>query len=1001
MESSIYFYTDCHFRESNSIEISKIASISRIVNNDHNQYIYFVFSGDIAFSGKSIEYEAFEEFVSEIRNQTNKNIEIIVCPGNHDINYQKEEEYTLDSLTNDTKKSNIVEAAKKRFSKMAAYYAFERKNVNYVKDDDYLSHLSFSCDEKEIIFYSLNNVLFSCFGSTNSSDSTRGYAYIPDKTIGKIKRNYPNQLVVLLMHFPIDYFSSDFGHEFKDRINTNVDLILNGHLHVNEESMFIGKGDVTVIQGTYFSDKGLTDKGGFTKIDLRNMDYCSFRWDDDSSYIEQFPKRKIYLNSSKRNSYGISFDDEYLNELTKCTILDDVFSIEDIFVFPNLQKEKYDDINEKNTFIKDFSSFCSKLKNKGVAFIYGDEGSGKTLLAKYLTLSLFNENFIPILCNGESLSKAKSLNSLVKRQINEMYHDSNLVKSKFDNEFSKNDKVLIIDDYYEYDNSALVEAKKIFGEIIVIAKSKQNSFIKKPKYIDGEVTMELSIQPMVKTKRREFTYKFHSALANSGKKASLDKEQFFSAVENQLESISFNDICDPLSLACIEIKAFQSIESFDNNMFSSVNQARSLLFLENVKNKYNSNYNLLSLKRIISNLAYSLYEQGIQEFSPEIITLAINEEMNNYGDSGITASNLSKIMIEALIVKELNNLNYSFVDRDVFSYYIAFYIHNQIEDGDYKAFTKLLSKDIFIPINFNIMMCISSIYDNKVIPNKIIDLVLNEAKNQPQLDASNFSINGITKEKQEELKRLTEDDIRIINERQDTVEKEKHDAYLINRDNLYYVESVPESVKDITTWLDKLKICCVLLKNFSGSLKIKYKEKLINLVISLPNIVLYKFNDYLFKELDDIYAALKENAPQESVVSNMMAFNNYIISIKRAFILSTYDYGARCFTDNASKDILKTIINKPNSELVMTQKLMFESFTVRGDGFVNSCSSIINNKEIKDNSFIKSAARLIGRRYIAENFELCNSKYKSFVNLIFNSPKEALQYKAIEERKMK
>ena len=73
-----------------------------------------------------------------------------------------------------------------------------------------------------------------------------------------------------------------------------------------------------------------------------------------------------------------------------------------------------------------------------------------------------------------------------------------------------------------------------------------------------------------------------------------------------------------------------------------------------------------------------------------------------------------------------------------------------------------------------------------------------------------------------------------------------------NKDNLYYVDIVPPEVKEINTWLDKLKVCCVLLKNFSSTIKRTYKEKLIDLIISLPNLVLYKFNDYLFKELDKL-----------------------------------------------------------------------------------------------------------------------------------------------------
>lgn len=155
----------------------------------------------------------------------------------------------------------------------------------------------------------------------------------------------------------------------------------------------------------------------------------------------------------------------------------------------------------------------------------------------------------------------------------------------------------------------------------------------------------------------------------------------------------------------------------------------------------------------------------------------------------------------------------------------------------------------------------------------------------------------------------------------------------------------------------------------------------------------------MFKELDNLYAVLKESSIKNSVKSNIGWFNDFIISTKRAFILSTYDYGSRCFTDIASKELLKKSIEDANSELKIIQNLMFQSFIIRGDSFIRSCTDLIKNPKYKDNSFVKVSAKLIGRRYIIENFELCTKSYISFVNLIFKSPREAFRYKALTNSK--
>ena len=833
--------------------------------------------------------------------------------------------------------------------------------------------------------------MFSCFGKENKSDSTREHAYLSEKTISSIKREKPNKMVFLLMHFPIDYFSANDARFFKEKISKNVDVILNGHLHTPEKEILIGKENVSLIQGDYFSEGGLNESGSFIKIDLSQNKYYEFKWEDDS-YVEQDKVIDLNISASKWNANNISFNKDYQMQLVNCDILDKKFNIEDIFVFPYMWKEKYGDSKEKDTIIKEFSSLLNKTKSNPYIFIYGDEGSGKTSLSKYLTLLFFNENYFPVLCDGDQFKENVDIEKIVKKQIKEMYSSSDV--SKFYNEASTSRKILIIDNYSQYDDEVLIKANEIFKSIIIIARTDKKELINKPCLIEDSETLEFTIQPMVKSKRKEFTYKLYTALTSLGEQSNLTKEQFFVFIEKQLSALNINDICDPISLAYIEINAFHSSDSFDNSLFSNVNQAKSLILLDNKNKSNNYNYNTDVVNRIISYIAYSMYKDSKQEFFLKDVDSAIEQEKNTYGDPGIKNKDFVKLMQDSLIFKGLIDKDgYTFFNRDIFSYFIAYFIHLQLED-DSSYFTDLLNKDIFVPLNFNILMCLTSIYKSKIIPNKIIDLIYEQVDGIPLLDESNFSVAGITKEKQEELKRLTQEDVDKINDIQDEHEKEKHNNYLKNKDNLYYVDIVPKQVKEINTWLDKLKICCILLKNFSSLIKIDRKQKLIKLVISLPNLILYQFNDYLFKELDNLYAELKgrfENTSNASVISK---FNNFIISTKRAFILSTYDYGSRCFNDNACKELLKEsckVTDSPDSELNIVQRLMFESFIIHGESFIKSCSAIIKDTKYKDNSFLKISAKLIGRRYVIENYETCNKKYKSFMGLIFKDQKEVIQ----------
>lgn len=988
MNCSVYFLSDCHFSEDFDISNEKIVSFSTIIKNDLNEYIYFVISGDIAFSGKFIEYEKFISFFNEIVKKSGKEIKLITCPGNHDINFNNQE-YTLSSLIEDTNKYNIRNSYIKRISLMASYYTFENNYVKAEKDDDYLSHISFYIDSKKITFYILNNVLFSCYGKTNSSDDTKNHAYLSQDTIAKIKRNSSSEFIFLLMHFPISFFNEQTAHNFKEKLSNVVNILLNGHVHILEENAFLTKNGILNLQGNYFMKNSFDDNGSFIKIDLKENVYHEFKW-SNGSYIQEEIGGKIYNKLSRWNSYNICFNNEYYEQISKCQILEKEFNVEDIFVFPYLCKEKYNKLSDKDSFIRKFDDLLQKIKNNPYIFIYGEDGIGKSILSKYLTLLLFKEDYFPILCDGKIFRNANNIKTFINKQIRTMYTDSCI--SKFFNEIPISKKILIVDDYEDANNNLLFEINNYFKSIIMLSRVDPTKVINNPIYINDHECLEYNIQPMVKTKRKEFSDNLYLALNSQGEKSNLTKEKFFALIENQLETLAINDVCDPVSLAYLEINIYRYSDSFDNTLFSNVNQARALLTLNDILKKNKIDYSIESINRILASIAYSMYINNKHEITNSDIENAIKEEQENYGNSGIKLNVLSKIIIDAFILKELENRNLTFFNRDIFSYYIALFINLELNEGKESSFTSLLKKDLFIPLNFNILLCLASIYKSSIIPNKIIDLLYSEANQMPLLSEENFSIDGITKEKKEELKKLTEEDIKKINETQDENERKKHVDYTKNIDNLYYVDAVSAEVKDILTWLDKLKICCVLLKNFSNNIKKDYKEKLIELIVSLPNLVLYKFNEYLFKELDNIFAALKDNK-NDKIAVNIDAFNNYIITLKRGFILSTYEYGSRSFNDRASKNLLKMLIVESDSQLKQVQNLMLKSYILDENSFIDSCTKLIKDNRYKENSFIKMSAKLIGRRYIIENYELCSRKYQSFINLIFESPKEALKAK--------
>lgn len=109
MTVGIVHLSDMHISKRNTILVENKGVIANTIYNNSVEYsnVIILVSGDTAFSGNAEEYALASELFTEIKNrflETNKKVDFLICPGNHDCNFSKNSkmrELIIESGTSD------------------------------------------------------------------------------------------------------------------------------------------------------------------------------------------------------------------------------------------------------------------------------------------------------------------------------------------------------------------------------------------------------------------------------------------------------------------------------------------------------------------------------------------------------------------------------------------------------------------------------------------------------------------------------------------------------------------------------------------------------------------------------------------------------------------------------------------------------------------------------------------------------------------------------------
>jgi predicted MPP superfamily phosphohydrolase len=263
-----------------------------------------LFTGDIAFSGKESEYQRAATFFKDLLRLLDLGVDrLFLVPGNHDVD--RDLTKFLDrSLTKN--KVNIAfrdERWRRLYSeRLSAFNTFYRnlfagypERLQTTKHG-FLIPQSVSIKGVELLLLLLNAQW--CGGlNDDRGNLVLGLSVLKEDLAKYLEGSQSADLVAALMHQPVSYLASFEEQYFVTYLGKKIDMMLRGHVHLNEISSDRNtKGNLEIFEsGALFEDDNHPKRASLIEVNSVTKDFSMYpvkygheqnRWERDTSLGE-------------------------------------------------------------------------------------------------------------------------------------------------------------------------------------------------------------------------------------------------------------------------------------------------------------------------------------------------------------------------------------------------------------------------------------------------------------------------------------------------------------------------------------------------------------------------------------------------------------------------------------------------------------------------------------------------------------------------------------------
>ncbi len=276
--------SDLHFRESQSDDSSVVTNalltdLSRradIAQELEKIDLIFI-TGDLAFSGRSIEYALAHTFLEELRKITRvPKARLFIIPGNHDVNRDliteadrslpnrlRTRQAVKELLDNPVRRAGTLNRLRNYGEFINNYFgsqlAFDNVRYFYTK--------TLKISQKQVTVTGLNTVWMS------GSDADRHNLFLGEQQVResiKLAQEKRADVRIALMHHPFDWLRDSDRKDCEALVLQNYDFILRGHLH--ETSLVFqklpGASSFTIAAGACYDTREYPNSYNLVSCDL-------------------------------------------------------------------------------------------------------------------------------------------------------------------------------------------------------------------------------------------------------------------------------------------------------------------------------------------------------------------------------------------------------------------------------------------------------------------------------------------------------------------------------------------------------------------------------------------------------------------------------------------------------------------------------------------------------------------------------------------------------------
>lgn len=881
--------SDIHLKETENSVFKKVEKlISAIQNEFHDsQEIFFIISGDVAFSGKEIEYEnaieLFENIREKVEKYTNKKINFIFTPGNHDCDFNVGKRDLRKLIINNLQDKganafsidmiNECCAAQENFFNFSSMYEDLDKKIY---DEKIYKVFRFDIENQTIIF--------NCFNSSWISElhEQPGRMIYPFHIIEGITEKHRGDLHISIVHHPLNWLEPMNALDFRNYLEDNSDLILTGHEH--HEGVAIRQtieGNSTMyIEGGVFQDNYDSTLSEFHvvhfNLDSKTMKIKKMVWQFDKYTCDSKNTEWVtYIRGgSVRNPHTINKSFEaFLNDPGAAFYHPRKTKLElnDIYIAPNFKRVSFGEKIEIKEYQQavNFNDLFNAFNKKYIVF--GEERAGKTALCKVLYSQLYSSGKVPVYIEGHLFNSFDSENiiKIVSKQYQNQYSTETIEDFE---QLSNDDKIIIIDDFHKIKFNSKFR-KKLLEKLVLIFPNivlSVNSVYRFEEIVNGDNVEQEIYNDFIKVELLQFGHVLRSKIINNwvslGQTDILDENTLLAQsdrLKRLIDTIIGNNFVPSYPFFLLTLLQANEAGASHNLKESSYGHYYDVL-IKTALSKINiKNEEIDAYYGYLTELSNFFSDNNMSEINKDDFIMFHRDFCNEYylyHDFVFITQQFCDVSI-----LEVVNGTYRFKYKYIYYYFVARHLANNITEEKIRNKVQTMCRKLYIEEYANIIMFLThmskdpyihqeilgtakslfSIYpvarleEDVNVVNKLIDEI-------PQLVMQNIAVREAREAKlqeQDELELIVEAETEIENYEVDT---EKNEIDLVSQLDLSF---------------KTLEIIGQILKNYYGS--IKGQQKLI-LCQEAYNISL--------RSISSLFTSINENP--EGVVNEVQQLLN-------------------------------------------------------------------------------------------------------------------------------